>query len=204
MKKLLFLAFLFTSTYTTAATVIHDESVNGDMNMKSFPNFGELSSGNYIINGSMNWVGCPEFTATFCIGDLDALSFSVPSEHVVDVSIEASIDLVMQPEILNNITHFEMNWSLTGAEFYWGTEAINNSVVNTVFNLTPYFNTSYFFQTSTGSFNYSGSDLLEGDSVNMDYTISLSVHQVPVPSAFVFLISGIIFIAGFKKSNNAN
>lgn len=203
MNKVFIICLFLFSAPSMALTILHQESVDGDLDNIYFPDFGELAPDQYIIEGSIRWTGClPD--AFPCIYDLDAFSLSVPDNYTLDYSITASINLDLPADTIANINHLELIWEVYGfGNSYdldvlsWGMNAVGNPVTQGSDNFAGN-GTGYFFQTSTGSLLYEGPEFYDPDGITMDYVISLDVHPVPLPGALVLFASGLLGFLGIQ------
>ena len=164
------------------AKLIYDEFTDGDMDYASFPKFGMLDNGRYQIIGRVNWVGCTVFPLSpVCGEDFDALYFDIPPDSMLDVEVQANIELDMPESQANNITLLDTMWQLNGVEVHWDVNAVGIWTGKIVSSLPQFGGTGNFFQTPSLPLTYAGPDLLDGERIIMHYSILLDIHPPPLP-----------------------
>lgn len=165
--------------FNVNARLLHNELANQDIpNTEKY--FGVLEAGQYLVTGSIGFGGCPgSLTSPYCIYDVDAISFNIPADLVLDVTIELHIQVTIPPERFSSVTQLEVSWYLNNDVLTWGTESISNPTTKRIDNLeefTPGGAYYFIYARAPGPFTYAGPSLLENERVAVDYSILLDIH----------------------------
>ena len=161
--------------------LIYDESTDGDMDITHFPNLGKLDNGRYQIIGRVNWIGCPALSMNPCIEDLDALFFKIPQKSMLDVEVQANLELDLPQSQANNITLLDTMWELNTVEVHWDAGAVGVWTGRTLSSLPQIAVNGNFFQTPSWSLTYAGPGLLADERIIMHYSILVDIHPPPLP-----------------------
>jgi hypothetical protein len=164
------------------AKLIYDEFTDGDMDFTYFPNLGLLDNGRYQIVGRVNWIGCPALSMNPCIEDLDALFFEIPPGSMLDVEVQANIELDMPESQSNNIMLLDTMWELNLVEVHWDASTVGIWTGRAISDLSQLGNNGNFFQTPTWALTYAGPNLLDDERIIMHYSILLDIHPTPLHS----------------------